>query len=155
MDVNMKKQTLIWCGLALISLLWLSACGGDGGAGGSGTDNTTNSVNQSNAPTSLAGKTFHFTTTSSQSFSEPVGSTFSVTFTDDSHFSYTPSAQNPDGRGPFIGTYTYDPNTSTAVFSQGTLPETTVIFSLTGPGTGTVHMSHPDGGTLDAAFTES
>src|SRR4051812_17869145 len=114
-----KKQMLFWCGLALISLLWLTACGdGDGGGGtNTGGTNTNHGTNQL-VPSSLAGRTFTFNTTGNQNFSEPVGSTFAITFTDDSHFSYTPSSGNPDGPGPFVGTYTFDPNTATAVFSQ-------------------------------------
>jgi len=152
----MKKQTLFGCGLVLISLLWLVGCGGDSGGGDSNSSGGTNVNNNTNqlVPASLAGKTFTFTTTSSQNFSEPPGSTFTVAFTDSSHFTYTPSSQNTSGAGPFTGTFTYDPNTATAVLSASGLPDTTVTFNFTGPGTGTAHMTHSDGGTLDAQFTE-
>jgi hypothetical protein len=152
----MKWQKQLWCGLGLFSLLWLTACGGDGGGGSKspgGTNMNDNGTNQL-APASLAGKTLSFTTTASDNFSEPAGSTFTINFTDDTHFTYNPSPQNSDGTEPRMGTYTYDPNSATAVFTGTGLPDTTVTFNFTGPGTGTAHMTHPDGGTLDANFTQ-
>ena len=152
----MKKQTLLWCGLGLMGALWLTACGDGGGGGGTSNTGGTNSNNGTNQiPTSLAGKTFNFTTTSSDNFSEPAGSTFSVTFNDDSHFTYNPSPQNTEGSGPFNGTYTYDPSTATATFFRSGTGDTTVVFNFTGPASGTVHMTHPDGGSLDGTFTVS
>ena len=152
----MKWQKQVWCGVGLISLLWLAACSGDGGGGSNssgGTNTNDNGTNQL-APASLAGKTLSFTTTASENFSEPAGSTFTISFTDDTHFTYNPSPQNSDGTEPRMGTYTYDPNSATAVFTGTGLPDTTVTFNFTGAGTGTAHMAHPDGGTLEANFTQ-
>src|SRR5260221_8534286 len=96
-----------------------------------GTNNVNNNTNQF-VPASLEGKTFTFTVTSSQNFSEPAGSSFTVAFTDSSHFTYTPSPENTSGTGPFTGTYTYDPNTATAIFSSSGVPDTTATFNFTG-----------------------
>jgi hypothetical protein len=159
----MKQIAMLSFGLALTCLLFLTACDDHGGSPASSTTTSTSSggtnsntgTNQTFTPTSLAGQTITFAATSSQTFSEPVGSTFTVNFVDANHFSYVPSVQNPDGPGPFQGTYTYDPATGTLVLSGTGLQETTAVLSFNRQGAGVAHLSHPDGGTLDATFVET
>ena len=108
-----------------------------------------------NLPPSLAGKTFNMTVTGQQNNSEPVGSTFQVSFDDASNFTYTPSAQNTDASGPAQGTYTYDPATGNLTLDRTGKDPMTGQLNFTTPNSGSTHLVEPDGDFLDADFTTS
>jgi hypothetical protein len=141
---------------AVLCALAITACddneksnsNNNGGGGG------TNNVN-TNFPTSLAGKTFNFTVTGEQNNSEPVGSTFQVTFNDESNFTYTPSGQNTDATGPANGTYTYDPGTGTVTLNRDGKDSQSGVLNFTSPSAGNTHLLEADGDFLDADFTAS
>jgi hypothetical protein len=139
---------------AIICAVALTACDDEhhGGSGNGGTNS--NNVN-TNLPASLAGKTFNMTVTGQQNNSEPVGSTFQVTFNDDSSFTYTPSPQNTDASGPAQGTYTYDPATGTITLTREGKDPMTGQLNFTTPTSGNTHLVEPDGDFLDADFTTS
>src|SRR5947209_20595428 len=84
----MKTGAVCILAVSLLGSLWLTGCGGgDGGGSSAGNTNT-------NSPSALAGKTYTFTVTARQGLTEPVGSTYSIAFTDSSMFTFNPSPQN-------------------------------------------------------------
>jgi hypothetical protein len=137
---------------AVLCALVITACDDDKHPSTSGGGGNTNNIN-TNLPASLAGKTFNLTVTGQQNNSEPVGSTFQVTFNDNSNFTYTPSPQNADATGPANGTYTYDPTTGTVTLNREGKDAQTGVLNFTSPSSGTTHLVEANGNFLDADFT--
>ena len=139
--------------LAIVCAVGLTACD-DEHHGGSGNPGGTNNVS-TNLPASLAGKTFNMTVTGQQNNSEPVGSTFQVTFDDDTNFTYTPSPQNTEASTPGQGTYTYDPATGNVTLTREGKDPMTGKLNFATPTSGNTHLVEPDGDFLDVDFTTS
>ena len=133
----------------------LNGCGGSGDSPSSSPDapgTSDSSVPQTNTPASFAGKSYSFTVTARQGLSEPVGATYTITF-DQSSYTFYPSPQNDEGKTtPFTSTYSYDPNTATAVLDGA---ETiTATFNFTAPTSGTYHLMEVDGEMQDGNFSQ-
>src|SRR5262245_51475990 len=106
------------CCLSLAAAITIGFCGcggGDGGSNDSSAPPQTNTPEPTNSNT-VAGKTFQFTVTGSQNFSEPVGAVYTLEFHSDQTYTFHPSPQNREGTSPENGTFTYDPDTGAVHF---------------------------------------
>jgi hypothetical protein len=129
------------------------------GCGGGKSDDNANTApannefggTTNNNPASLSGKTYSFTVTAAQGLSEPVGSTYTIAF-DDSNYTFNPSAQNIERTNSFSSTYTYDPNTATAVLDG--VEAVTATFTFSTPMGGTYHFMETDGEMQDGTFNQ-
>ena len=109
-------------------------------------------------PTALAGRSYTFTMTASQNFTEPLNSDFTVDFNSDTSYTLHPSGQNKQRATDRQGNYSYEFRSGFIHFVE-TTPDSGRIFdavvTFTSATTGSAHFTGPSGQTQDAVFVQS
>ena len=109
-------------------------------------------------PSTLLGRTYTFTVTGGQNFSEPLNAAFTIDFNSDTSYTLHPSGQNHQRTGDRNGNYTYEFRSGLIHFVEIT-PDSgrtfDAVLTFTSASTGSAHFCGPSGQTQDAVFVQS
>jgi hypothetical protein len=144
--------------VVLLAALGLAGCSGDDQTDfGSGTD-TPNTPQATNAPTSLSGRSYTFTVTANQSFSDEFNSGYVIDFQSETAYLLHPSPQNLRPLPDEQGNYSYDRRSGLVQLVSvtpvnGILVE--MLMNFLSPTTGAAHLTGPNGASQDAVFIQT
>jgi hypothetical protein len=152
------KTRALWFGGLLVLACLLAGCTEDDRVDDSSGPIRTNDFTRNDAPPTLAGRSYTFSVTANQNFTEPFNSGYTIDFITDTSYILHPSVQENHPTPDRQGNYTYDPISRVIHFAESS-PDSSRVFeailTFTSPTAGTAHLTGRHGETQDTVFYQT
>lgn len=157
-NIDMKNGAVYLAGLLGAALWLLTGCSEDEPQVDSNEPTASQNRVTNNAPASLSGKSYTFTVTGSQNFTEPFNSDYTIDFTTETTYILHPLGRNNQPTADRQGNYSYETRSGLIHFAE-TSPDSgrtfEAVLSFSAAEAGTAHLTGRNGESQDALFFQT